>query len=160
MLPLRHVDRYLRGAGQRDAGPGRWPVRSGAARLEGALPKAVERIDSPTRYVWIIGRVQTNGPADYPFVHRISRRLRWPRSIPGAKAPPRAADVPFPGQVAGGHRQCDERGGILRNGDAADGGQPTALQRPATACAAGHGGACAGGQGFRFTGLARPCSRH
>jgi hypothetical protein len=37
----------------------------------GKLPKGVERIDSPTRYVWIIGRTKTDGPADYDAVHKI-----------------------------------------------------------------------------------------
>ena len=40
---------------------------------KGDLPMGVQRIESPTRYVWIIGRVQTNGPADYPAVHAIQK---------------------------------------------------------------------------------------
>lgn len=63
---------------------------------KGTLPKGVERIDSPTRYVWIIGRVQTNGPADYPFVHKIQQAFALAPLNPGAKGPARAADVPVP----------------------------------------------------------------
>jgi hypothetical protein len=37
----------------------------------GNLPPGVERIDSPTPYVWIIGRTQTNGVKDYDTVHKI-----------------------------------------------------------------------------------------
>lgn len=37
----------------------------------GKLPKEVERIDSPTPYVWILGRTQTNGQKDYNAVHKI-----------------------------------------------------------------------------------------
>lgn len=38
---------------------------------QGALPKGVTELKSPTNMVWIIGRTQTNGPKDYPAVHKI-----------------------------------------------------------------------------------------
>jgi hypothetical protein len=38
---------------------------------EGTLPEGIERIDAPTSLVWIIGRTQTNGRADFENVHRI-----------------------------------------------------------------------------------------
>lgn len=37
----------------------------------GIVPKDFERIDAPTKYVWIIGRTQTNGPEDYESVHKV-----------------------------------------------------------------------------------------
>jgi len=35
------------------------------------LPKDTQRIDAPTPYVWLIGRTKTDGPPDYPAVHKI-----------------------------------------------------------------------------------------
>jgi hypothetical protein len=37
----------------------------------GDVPAGLETIRSPTRYVWIIGRTQTNGAADYANVHKV-----------------------------------------------------------------------------------------
>jgi hypothetical protein len=38
---------------------------------KGTLPPHVERIDCPTNTAWLLGRTQTNGAADYDFVHAI-----------------------------------------------------------------------------------------
>jgi hypothetical protein len=40
------------------------------------LPKDTQRIEAPTLYVWIIGRVKTDGPADYDAVHKIQAGLK------------------------------------------------------------------------------------
>jgi phosphoglycolate phosphatase-like HAD superfamily hydrolase len=42
----------------------------------GEVPDGLSRIDSPTRYVWLIGRTQTNGPADYEAVHAVQAGYR------------------------------------------------------------------------------------
>ena len=58
--------------------PGKRTNGTGAANFAvvppgwtGTLPSDVERIQSPTPYVWIIGRTQTNGVKDYGAVHKI-----------------------------------------------------------------------------------------
>lgn len=35
------------------------------------LPKETVRLDASTPYVWVIGRTKTDGPKDYPAVHKI-----------------------------------------------------------------------------------------
>jgi hypothetical protein len=37
----------------------------------GTIPSGVVRIDAPTPYFWIIGRTKTDGPDDYPAVHKV-----------------------------------------------------------------------------------------
>jgi hypothetical protein len=41
------------------------------AGWDGTVPEGMEVIHAPTSYVWIIGRTQTNGPADYDAVHAV-----------------------------------------------------------------------------------------
>ncbi len=40
------------------------------------LPKDAQHIDAPTPYVWIIGRIKTDGPPDYDAVHKIQAALK------------------------------------------------------------------------------------
>jgi hypothetical protein len=60
------------------ASPGKRTTGTGAASWaltppgwKGDLPASVSQIAAPTPWVWIIGRTQTNGPADYDAVHKV-----------------------------------------------------------------------------------------
>jgi hypothetical protein len=64
----------------------------------GKLPEGTIRVGAPVNTVWIIGRTQTNGPADYPEVHAIQNQyvlipsggrgeMRDPCQHDGAKRP-------------------------------------------------------------------------
>ena len=43
---------------------------------DGETPPEMRKIVAPTSSVWIIGRIQTNGPKDYPFVHGLQAGLK------------------------------------------------------------------------------------
>jgi hypothetical protein len=58
------------------ANPGKRTTGTAAQQLvltppgyDGAVPVGTKRIPAPTPHVWVIGRTQTNGPADYEAVH-------------------------------------------------------------------------------------------
>jgi hypothetical protein len=42
---------------------------------QGEVPEGLSLLRSPTRIVWLIGRTQTDGPADFGFVHRLQDGL-------------------------------------------------------------------------------------
>ena len=74
--------------------PGKRTNGTGAANFAlvppgwtGALPQGVERIDAPTRYVWIIGRTQTNGEKDYEAVNKVQDGFRITLLADWGKAP-------------------------------------------------------------------------
>ncbi len=75
------------------AAPGTRTVGTGGARYllvgpawRGAPPDGLTVLRSPTRHVWLIGRTQTHGAADYPLVHRLQDALSL-RPLDGAPAP-------------------------------------------------------------------------
>lgn len=65
-------------------------------RWTGPLPTGVTPVQAPTPTVWIIGRTQTNGPADYDAVHQVQAGYtvtpldRWGQ--PPGPPPPFQAD--------------------------------------------------------------------
>jgi hypothetical protein len=76
--------------------PGKRTTGTGASRFavvppgwQGKLPEAVQRINAPTPFVWIIGRTQTNGAKDYEAVHKVQAGYTiTPLSQLGKAAPP------------------------------------------------------------------------
>lgn len=78
------------------ASPGKRTTGTGPQRYliappgwTGTSPDGIPVITAPTPHVWIIGRVQTNGPDDYDFVHAIQDGMRL---TPLKAAPPHQID--------------------------------------------------------------------
>ena len=71
---------------------------------QGTVPQGLRLLRSPTRIVWLIGRTQTNGAADYPLVHRLQDGVRlWPlaaASSAHASATAAASAAPEPARPA------------------------------------------------------------
>jgi hypothetical protein len=62
----------------------------------GPLPAGATRLQAPTPFVWIIGRIKTDGPADYDAVHALQAKLQLtPLDAKGKPLPP-AAFAPDP----------------------------------------------------------------
>jgi hypothetical protein len=57
--------------GKRTSGTGAGNFAVVPPEWQGQLPAGVQKIQSLTSYVWIIGRTQTNGPKDYDAVHKV-----------------------------------------------------------------------------------------
>jgi hypothetical protein len=78
--------------------PGKRTTGTGAANFAlvppgwtGQLPADVQRIDAPTRCVWIIGRTQTDGVKDYDAVHKIQDGYKITLLSDWGKTPRKAA---------------------------------------------------------------------
>jgi hypothetical protein len=57
--------------GSRTTGTGAGNFALVAPGWSGTLPDGMTRIAAPTSTIWILGRTQTNGPADYDNVHKV-----------------------------------------------------------------------------------------
>src|SRR6266508_3442612 len=91
MMPM--VDAWtnvFQSPGKRTTGTKKGDFAIIGPKWKGELPKDVEEIRSPTEMVWLIGRTQTNGKADYAAVAKIQDQYKltplsqWRKS--GAKA--------------------------------------------------------------------------
>ena len=62
----------------------------------GQLPAGATKLQAPTPFVWIIGRIKTDGPADYDAVHQLQAGLKLTPLDANGKPLPPAAFVPDP----------------------------------------------------------------
>jgi hypothetical protein len=53
----------------------------------GTVPAGMTRISAPTPHVWVIGRTKTDGPPDYPAVHKIQAGYKVTMLSDWGKAP-------------------------------------------------------------------------
>lgn len=80
--------------GSRTTGTGAGNFALAAPNWRGTLPAGITKIVAPTPTIWILGRTQTNGPADYENVHKVQNGYKltqlsqWGESpLPPAPAP-------------------------------------------------------------------------
>ncbi|MGL6111791.1 MAG: DUF1254 domain-containing protein [Rubrivivax sp.] len=68
----------------------------------GTVPEGLSLLRAPTRMVWLIGRTQTNGGADYASVHKLQDgiRLRTLSDWTAGIDPPAPADAPMLAKLA------------------------------------------------------------
>jgi hypothetical protein len=86
--------------GARTTGTGKGDFAIVGPGFKGKLPAGLKKIESPTNLVWIIGRTQTNGKADYEAVHAIQKEYKLaPLSAWGKPYTP-PAKVPVDSKVS------------------------------------------------------------
>jgi hypothetical protein len=62
--------------GTRTTGNGKGNFAIISSNWKGILPDGVQAIKAPTDIVWIIGRIQTNGPSDYSAVNKLQEQFK------------------------------------------------------------------------------------
>ncbi len=86
--------------GSRTTGTGKGDFAIVGPGFKGKLSAGLKKIESPTNLVWIIGRTQTNGKADYEAVHAIQKEYKLiPLSAWGKPYTP-PAKVPVDAKVS------------------------------------------------------------
>jgi len=63
-------------AGKRTTGTNAGNFALVSKGFNGKLPKGIEAIEAPTPTMWIINRIQTNGPKDYKFVNGLQDNFK------------------------------------------------------------------------------------
>jgi hypothetical protein len=62
--------------GARTTGTGKGDLAIVGPTWRGTLPAGLRELRAPTTMVWLIGRTQTNGVADYDFVHSLQEQYK------------------------------------------------------------------------------------
>lgn len=94
MLPLMDMwTDVFATIGQRTTGTGDQDYLVVGPHHHGELPPGATVLRSPTPYVWVIGRTQTNGPADYDAVHKVQDGYTLTAVHPVEHLPDPAVDV-------------------------------------------------------------------
>lgn len=94
MLPLMDMwTDVFATIGQRTTGTGDQDYLVVGPGHEGEPTAGVTVLRSPTPYVWVIGRTQTNGPADYDAVHKVQDGYILTALNPAEHAPDPDVDV-------------------------------------------------------------------
>jgi len=78
--------------GKRTSGTGKGAWLVCPPGWSGQVPAGLERIDAPTRSLWLIGRTQCNGPKDYSATHNVQNGFRL---VPLSRWGQPAVEEPF-----------------------------------------------------------------
>lgn len=62
--------------GTRTTGNGKGFFAITGPRWKGVLPNGVKEVKAPTDVVWMIGRIQTNGPSDFATVNKLQDQFK------------------------------------------------------------------------------------
>lgn len=62
--------------GTRTTGNGKGYFAITSSKWEGVLPEGLQVVKAPTDIIWIIGRIKTEGPSDYPAVNKLQKQFK------------------------------------------------------------------------------------